>query len=61
MVAYRPIVAEANTMAPTFAKIFKEMIVVTDPSKPLPRTAKGTVLRKPALALYAEEIEKACV
>lgn len=48
-------------MAPTFAKVFKEMIVVTDPHKPLPRAAKGTVIRKQALALYAEEIENACV
>lgn len=58
---HRPIVAEANAMAPTFAKVFKEMIVVTDPSKPLPRAAKGTVIRRQALTLYAEEIEKACV
>lgn len=57
----RPIVAEANAMAPTFAKVFKEMIIVTDPSKPLPRAGKGTVLRKQALSLYAGEIEKACV
>lgn len=45
-------------VAPTFARIFKEMIIVADPSKPLPRAAKGTVVRPQALNLYADEIEK---
>lgn len=49
---------EANRHGPTFARIFKETIVVADPARPLPRAAKGTVIRKQALALYAEEIEK---
>ena len=47
-------------MAPGFAKVFKEMIIVTDPAKPLPRAGKGTVIRKQALALYADEIEQLC-
>lgn len=49
---------EANHLAPAFAKIFKEMIIVTDPSKPLPRPAKQTIARKQALVMYADEIEK---
>ena len=47
-------------MAPGFAKVFKEMIIVTDPAKPLPRAGKGTVIRKQALALYTDEIEQLC-
>lgn len=54
----RPTVAEANTNAPTFAKIFKEMVIFTDPAKPLPRTLKGTIMRKQALALYSDAIEE---
>ncbi|GJE99727.1 acetyl-CoA synthetase-like protein [Phanerochaete sordida] len=50
-------VEEANAMAPAYAKIFKEMILVTDPDRPLPRAAKGTTIRKQALAVYKEKIE----
>ena len=53
----RPVVEEANDSAPGFARIFKEMIIVTDPARPLPRAAKSTVLRKLALAEYQKEIE----
>lgn len=51
-----PIVEEANRTAPGFARLFKEMIIVTDPAKPLPRAAKGTVIRKQAIDLYKKEI-----
>lgn len=51
-------IEEANALAPGFAKIFKEMIIVTDPDKPLPRTAKDNIIRKQALAVYSDEIEK---
>ena len=53
----RPVIEEANRIGPTFARLFKETIVIVNPCKPLPRAAKGTVMRKQALALYAEEIE----
>ena len=53
---FRPAVEEANRIAPTFARIFKEMILVTVPARPFPRAAKGTVVRKQALALYESEI-----
>ena len=45
-------------MAPAFSRIFKEMILVTDPARPFPRAAKGTILRKQALELYEDEIKK---
>ncbi|KAJ3543082.1 hypothetical protein NM688_g5900 [Phlebia brevispora] len=53
-----PSVEAANRPAPAFARIFKEMILVTKPDKPLPRAGKGTVIRKQAIALYADEIDK---
>ncbi|PCH33942.1 acetyl-CoA synthetase-like protein [Wolfiporia cocos MD-104 SS10] len=49
-------VEEANRPAPAFARIFKEMIIVTDPSRPFPRAAKGTIMRKQAVALYEADI-----
>ncbi|KZT05734.1 putative aminoadipate reductase [Laetiporus sulphureus 93-53] len=52
-----PYVEEANRMMPAFARIYKEMILVTDPSRPLVRAGKGTVIRAPSLALYETEIE----
>ncbi|KAH8587061.1 hypothetical protein B0O99DRAFT_527411 [Bisporella sp. PMI_857] len=36
-----------------------DLIVATEPDRPLPRTGKGTVMRKAALDLYAAEIEDA--
>ncbi|GJE98682.1 putative NRPS-like protein biosynthetic cluster [Phanerochaete sordida] len=53
-----PRVEEANALAPAFAKVFKEMIIVTTPDKPLPRAGKGTIIRKQALNAYSEEIDK---
>ncbi|KAF7965726.1 hypothetical protein HWV62_42156 [Athelia sp. TMB] len=52
-----PAVEEANKSAPTFARIFKEMILVTAEDKPLPRVAKGTVAKKAAVKLYESEID----
>ncbi|KIK64285.1 hypothetical protein GYMLUDRAFT_94733 [Collybiopsis luxurians FD-317 M1] len=53
-----PLVDEANMIAPVFSRIFKEMILITSPDKPLPRVGKGTVARKAALALYEQEINE---
>lgn len=50
-------VENANKVAPAWARIYKEMIIVTDPAKPLPRVVKGTVMRVQALKMYEEEIE----
>ena len=55
---HRPVVDEANATAPAFARIFKEMIIVTDPKKPLPRAGKGTIQRRSAMKLYEDEINK---
>ena len=50
-------IEEANSLLPAFGRIFKEMIIVTDPARPLPRTPKNTVMRSRALALYEEDID----
>ena len=44
-------------MAPAFARITRDMIILTDPEKLLPRAAKGNVVRKAAVELYADVIE----
>ncbi|KAL0961259.1 hypothetical protein HGRIS_006221 [Hohenbuehelia grisea] len=49
-------VENANSTSPAHSQIWKEMLLVTSPSKELPRTDKGSVKRKLAIALYEEEI-----
>ncbi|GJE92564.1 acetyl-CoA synthetase-like protein [Phanerochaete sordida] len=53
-----PTVEQANSGVPAWSRIFKEMILIAHPSKPIPRAAKGTIIRKQAWAAYAEEIEQ---
>ncbi|KAJ7236073.1 acetyl-CoA synthetase-like protein [Mycena haematopus] len=61
LVKYRnliwPVVEEANENAPAFARIYKEMILVTQPAKPMVHTPKGTVIKKATIVLYKREIE----
>ncbi|KAF8839601.1 putative aminoadipate reductase [Paxillus ammoniavirescens] len=52
-----PVIEEANLTAPAFSRIFKEMILITDKGKPIPRTPKGTLQKKAALKAYATEID----
>ena len=54
----RPVLEEANRVAPAYSRIFKELILITRKSKPLPRTEKNTVMRKLALEVYNADIEK---
>ncbi|KAJ7785171.1 putative aminoadipate reductase [Mycena maculata] len=53
-----PSIEEANENSPAFARIYKEMILVTQPRKPVLRAPKGTVSKKATVALYNEEIEE---
>ncbi|KAJ3773057.1 putative aminoadipate reductase [Lentinula raphanica] len=53
-----PVVEEANRVSPAFSKIYKEMILLVKPGKPLPRVGKGTVAKKAAMALYEAEINE---
>ncbi|KAF8312105.1 acetyl-CoA synthetase-like protein [Clavulina sp. PMI_390] len=52
-----PIVEAINGQSPTFARIFKETIIPSNPDKPFPRTPKGSVPSKKAEQLYTDEIE----
>ncbi|CAL1699337.1 unnamed protein product [Somion occarium] len=52
-----PTVQKANEYAPQHSRIFKEMILVASPSKPLSYTAKGTPRRHAVIAEYQSEIE----
>ncbi|KDQ07667.1 hypothetical protein BOTBODRAFT_166803 [Botryobasidium botryosum FD-172 SS1] len=47
----------ANTVAPSHSRIFKEMILVTSPSKPMAYTDKGSLKKQISINLYSAEIE----
>ncbi|KAJ7715956.1 acetyl-CoA synthetase-like protein [Mycena metata] len=53
-----PVIEEANETAPAFARIYKEMILVTDSERPMARTPKQTVIKKATVALYQKDIEE---
>ncbi|RPD56588.1 acetyl-CoA synthetase-like protein [Lentinus tigrinus ALCF2SS1-7] len=61
LVSYRnkiwPTIERANEFAPHHSRIFKEMILVTSPNKPLEYNAKGLPRRAPNLRQYHDEIE----
>ncbi|KAF8215557.1 male sterility protein-domain-containing protein, partial [Mycena galopus ATCC 62051] len=52
-----PVIEEANRTAPAFARIYKEMILVTRPERPMARAPKNTVIKKVTVALYDKEIQ----
>ncbi|KAJ7045248.1 putative aminoadipate reductase [Mycena alexandri] len=52
-----PVIQEANENAPAFARIYKEMILVTHPDRPMAHSPKGTVIKKSTIALYRQDIE----
>ncbi|EMD35545.1 hypothetical protein CERSUDRAFT_106870 [Gelatoporia subvermispora B] len=54
-----PTVEQMNEYAPQHSRVFKEMIVVTSPSRPLEFTAKGTPRRQVCLNAYEAEIDAA--
>ncbi|KAJ6545363.1 hypothetical protein B0H19DRAFT_1266811 [Mycena capillaripes] len=53
-----PTVEQANRFAPTHSRIFKEMIMVANPSKPIEVTAKETPRRQAVLQMYTDEIRE---
>ncbi|KAJ7622622.1 putative aminoadipate reductase [Mycena polygramma] len=53
-----PAIEEANEDAPAFARIYKEMVLVTHQGRPMVRVPKGTVIKKSTIALYKQEIEQ---
>ncbi|KAF8834980.1 acetyl-CoA synthetase-like protein, partial [Paxillus ammoniavirescens] len=52
-----PVIEEANLTAPAFSRIFKEMILIADKSKPILRTPKGTLQKKATVKAYETEID----
>nr|UXY92114.1 ATP/NADPH-dependent carboxylic acid reductase [Trametes cinnabarina] len=52
-----PSIEKMNAYAPSHSRVFKEMIMVTHPNKPLEYTAKGTPRRQVCIAAYNEEID----
>ncbi|KAJ7634824.1 acetyl-CoA synthetase-like protein [Roridomyces roridus] len=52
-----PTVEKANSVAPAYSRITRNMIITTSPSKPLEFTPKGTPRRQVAIRLYAAEID----
>ncbi|USW56801.1 Putative AMP-dependent synthetase/ligase, fatty acyl-coenzyme A reductase, NAD-binding protein [Septoria linicola] len=53
-----PHVRKVNANVPAYARIVKDMILVTEPRKPLARAGKGTVQRQASTALYEKELNE---
>ena len=49
---------KANSETVAHGQISKELIIIASPSKPFPRSGKGTIQRASTIQLYSEEIEK---
>ena len=52
------IVQEANSKGPGHARITRDMIAVTDATKPFVRAGKGTIVRGRTVKAFEEDIEK---
>ena len=52
-----PTIDHANEDAPAYARIFKDMVVITFPGKPFLRAGKGTVQRRMTLDQYQIELD----
>ncbi|KAH7364816.1 hypothetical protein BKA65DRAFT_533346 [Rhexocercosporidium sp. MPI-PUGE-AT-0058] len=53
-----PDVVRAHNEVPEHARIHRDLVIVVDPKKPLPRSVKMGVVRSLATTLYAKEIEE---
>ncbi|CUA76307.1 L-aminoadipate-semialdehyde dehydrogenase large subunit [Rhizoctonia solani] len=54
----RPYIKRANQISATHSRLDERAIVFVNPTRPLPRTPKGTIPRSAALKLYSLEIEE---
>ncbi|KAI0186726.1 male sterility protein-domain-containing protein [Astrocystis sublimbata] len=54
-----PTIVEANKIAPSYAKINRSRILLSDPQTPFIRAPKGTVVRKLTTKAYADAIDAA--
>jgi hypothetical protein len=57
----RPAIDRANKISPQHSRIFKEMVLIAKPDKPMQMVDKGTVKKKAVLRDYKEEINSLCV
>lgn len=53
-----PTVQEANARSAAHGRVTTDMILITDPERPLPRAGKGTVQREAAFKLYERDLEE---
>ena len=53
-----PDVEKANSGVPEHARVHRDLVIVADPEKPLPRSVKMGVVRSLGTKLYAKEIEE---
>ncbi|KAF9458154.1 hypothetical protein BDZ94DRAFT_143619 [Collybia nuda] len=51
-----PIIEEANSLAPSFGRILREMIIVATRDKPMERVGKGSLARKATLTSFEGDI-----
>ncbi|KAF9008146.1 acetyl-CoA synthetase-like protein [Hymenopellis radicata] len=54
-----PFVEEANSQAPAFSRILRNMVIVTSREKPMERVGKGSLARQATLSSFEKEIEDA--
>lgn len=54
-----PAIEAANETCSEFARIPKQLVIIANSSKKLPRSGKGTVLRRETFELYKSEIDAA--
>ena len=52
-----PHIVKVNQRCSDYVKLTRDLIIFTDPERPLPRTAKDTIPRQPSFMLYSPEID----
>ena len=52
-----PLVEEANSEVPTYARIYKSRVAISKQDKPFVRTGKGSIIRRMTLVRYEREID----
>ena len=52
-----PTIERANSHGPAHGRVYKGLVILTDPEKPMRRTPKGNVIRHATYQQYAQEIE----
>lgn len=53
-----PSIEAANADLPSYARVWRSMVLLSGADKPFKRTAKGSTMRKATLELYEEEIDR---